>query len=133
VLTFGAQGGLHTLSFLGGGSVTGTGYSDIGYFIYAHIPGNWTTIGTASGDLGDLSVDPSFGPISVTFDSGSDTTTVSAINGDYQSGGATNLSFTLFGGPAGVPEPATWAMMLMGFGGLGAAMRASRRAKALTA
>jgi hypothetical protein len=32
----------------------------------------------------------------------------------------------------GVPEPATWAMMLMGFGGLGAAMR-SRRAKSLAA
>jgi hypothetical protein len=30
-------------------------------------------------------------------------------------------------GVAGVPEPATWAMMLMGFGGLGAMMRAARR------
>ena len=27
----------------------------------------------------------------------------------------------------GVPEPATWAMMLMGFGGLGAALRSARR------
>jgi hypothetical protein len=27
----------------------------------------------------------------------------------------------------GVPEPATWAMMLMGFGGLGAAIRSKRR------
>jgi hypothetical protein len=28
----------------------------------------------------------------------------------------------------GVPEPATWALMLMGFGGLGAALRSRRRA-----
>jgi hypothetical protein len=32
-----------------------------------------------------------------------------------------------------VPEPATWAMMLMGFGGLGAAMRGSRRQQAAVA
>jgi hypothetical protein len=30
----------------------------------------------------------------------------------------------------GVPEPATWAMMLVGFGGLGAAMRSARRRQA---
>jgi hypothetical protein len=29
--------------------------------------------------------------------------------------------------PPGVPEPATWAMMLLGFGGLGAALRQRRR------
>ena len=27
----------------------------------------------------------------------------------------------------GVPEPATWAMMLLGFGGIGMALRRSRR------
>ena len=30
-----------------------------------------------------------------------------------------------------VPEPSTWAMMLVGFGGLGAALRASRRKRAI--
>lgn len=30
-------------------------------------------------------------------------------------------------GAGGVPEPATWAMMLLGFGGIGIAMRRSRR------
>ena len=38
-----------------------------------------------------------------------------------------------FGGvvtAAPVPEPATWAMMLVGFGGLGVAMRSRRRASA---
>jgi hypothetical protein len=33
--------------------------------------------------------------------------------------------------PSGVPEPATWAMMLLGFGGIGMAMRRSRRSGAL--
>lgn len=34
---------------------------------------------------------------------------------------------------AGVPEPASWALMIMGFGGIGAAIRNRRRILALTA
>jgi hypothetical protein len=33
----------------------------------------------------------------------------------------------LFSSSQGVPEPATWAMMLLGFGGIGMALRRSRR------
>jgi len=36
-------------------------------------------------------------------------------------------------GVAAIPEPASWAMMLVGFGGLGAAMRNSRRKQAVAA
>lgn len=36
-------------------------------------------------------------------------------------------TITLFStGPGGVPEPATWALMILGFGGVGAAMRRSK-------
>ena len=35
--------------------------------------------------------------------------------------------FTPFGDAAAVPEPSTWAMMLVGFGALGCAMRRRRR------
>jgi hypothetical protein len=31
------------------------------------------------------------------------------------------------GTPGAVPEPATWAMMLLGFGGIGMAMRRGRK------
>jgi hypothetical protein len=48
-------------------------------------------------------------------------------------GGPAVLSFQVNGGPGGVPEPATWAMMLVGFGGLGAAMRGARRKQAVAA
>jgi hypothetical protein len=40
---------------------------------------------------------------------------------------------TLGSSTPGVPEPATWAMMLVGFGGLGAAMRSARRKQAALA
>ena len=37
------------------------------------------------------------------------------------------ISYTLFSPIAGVPEPAGWALMLLGFGGLGATLRSKRR------
>jgi hypothetical protein len=48
-------------------------------------------------------------------------------DGDYTHD-STGLSLTI----TGVPEPTTWALMLVGFGGLGAALRMSRR-KVVTA
>jgi len=39
----------------------------------------------------------------------------------------TPTSFSTFAISSGTPEPATWAMMLIGFGGLGVTMRATRR------
>lgn len=37
------------------------------------------------------------------------------------------ISYTLFSPIAGVPEPASWTLLLVGFGGLGATLRSKRR------
>lgn len=42
----------------------------------------------------------------------------------------TNFVFRADGGVGAVPEPATWAMMLIGFGAVGGAMRYKRKVKA---
>jgi hypothetical protein len=49
------------------------------------------------------------------------TNTITITNGK----GVSNAAIYGYGAP--VPEPATWAMMLMGFAGIGAAMRRRRR------
>lgn len=41
----------------------------------------------------------------------------------------TQVGLTFTGNPSAVPEPATWAMMLLGFGAAGTALRRSRRRK----
>jgi hypothetical protein len=47
------------------------------------------------------------------------------INGT--SGGAGSYGGTIAFAPGGVPEPATWAMMILGFGMVGAGLRLARR------
>ncbi len=60
------------------------------------------------------------------------------VNDTYQvnlvgtnAGGTHTLTYFVQLG-SGVPEPATWAMMLLGFGGIGASMRRQRRPVKLT-
>lgn len=57
-----------------------------------------------------------------------------SINGSYTTGFLNRITLTVSGAPAfippvatAVPEPATWALMLAGFGLTGAAMRRRRR------
>jgi hypothetical protein len=70
------------------------------------------------------------------FATGTDATITFTDNTAPGGGGGSNLALddvTVNGfggnGAGGVPEPATWAMMLAGFGGLGAVMRKARRTK----
>jgi hypothetical protein len=96
-------------------------------------------VGTASGayfvDNGGVFTDlvvpgSSFDPNN---DSGPDSINdAGLIGGSYYSGNGFNFEYTAFiadpvGVIAGVPEPATWAMMLLGFGAVGWTLRGSRR------
>lgn len=128
-ITTGVADGLNTLTFNGGGAVTGAG--TIGYYIFAYLPGDWTTSGTSTGDYTFNGVGPDFSAPTFTYDPLTKVTTVKSFTNSYNSnnGDVTNLSFTLYGGA--VPEPATWAMMLLGIGGVGAAMRIATRKNAM--
>lgn len=52
---------------------------------------------------------------------------------DAGSGLTLELPFTINGSVAAVPEPASWAMMLIGFGGVAGALRARRRKASVVA
>jgi PEP-CTERM motif len=130
VLTFGALGSLRTLNISAGGNETLPGQSTpIDYYVNVFLPGNWTTEGTSTGDYDDLSWNPAFSTPTFTFDSGTNTTTISSADYTFDPsvGGGPDLTFTLIG--SAVPEPSTWAMLIMGFVGTGFMMR--RRALAM--
>jgi hypothetical protein len=62
-----------------------------------------------------------------TFSVGAGLMRVSLRNTEGGFGGNDFAIDNIFVGALGVPEPATWAMMIVGFGGIGAALRGRRR------
>jgi hypothetical protein len=79
---------------------------------------------TTAGDNGGVISNQPYIKNSVTFDLGAYNGSLDSINNlRFQYGTSlTDTSLT----PA-VPEPATWALMLLGFGGIGMSMRRGRR------
>ena len=125
-------GGHEVLHFSGGG----TGLLDQGGIFVDNIfiSGDWSAAGLFAGAHTGLTFDPSFTLINdFVYNAALDATLLTISTGSYSVD--PNINFYLVGdrvaGP-GVPEPATWAMMRIGFGGLGAAMR-RRRAGPVTA
>ncbi len=103
----GSLDGYNTLSFGGAGAETFTG-SDLGAISGAS-DGNQTAANTNGRFIFDFSA-----PVtSATFSSSSNAFEIANV-----AGGA-------------VPEPASWALMLVGFGSAGAALRGSRRQRAI--
>src|SRR5437868_1704203 len=81
---------------------------------------------TTAGDNGGITNNQPYIKNSVTFSLGAyngSLTDISNIRFQY----GTEITDTSIPGTPAVPEPATWAMMLMGFAGIGVAMRRRRR------
>jgi hypothetical protein len=86
---------------------------------------NGTTLTTNStGSIDEKSL------LHVAVNPGSNTLVVNGTSGGLFSYGG-NVSFEKL--VSSVPEPASWALMIMGFGGLGAALRTKRRTQAALA
>ncbi len=111
-LTLGTLGRLATLNFLAGGNASPANAID--FYVDVFVPGSWTTEGTGTGDYEFNGVAAGFSTPTFIYNPGTGVTTVYTYNLDY-TGGAVNLNFTLIG--AAVPEPSTWAMILVGFAG----------------
>jgi hypothetical protein len=91
-----------------------------------YFPGDWTTEGTATGDYIFNGVAAGFSTPTFTYDAAYNITVVQSYDPSFLGdGGGPDLSFTLVG--SAVPEPSAWALMLVGFAGLGFA--AARSAK----
>jgi hypothetical protein len=68
------------------------------------------------------------GELQVSLNNATFNTGLFGLNHGEKAGADIVADFTLLQSPSAVPEPAVWGMMLVGFGGMGAAMRQRRKA-----
>jgi hypothetical protein len=117
--------GREALHFVGGG----TGFVDArGIFTDTiTIQGDWSVAGTGQNSHQLNNIDPSFTIRNdFIYSHATNTTTFFVFNRDMQVSGP-SIDFYLFGSVAAVPEPSTWAMMLLGFAGIGFATYRRKR------
>lgn len=113
-----------------------TTYTAVGFNAFFNGLGNGTltVFGPASTVLGSLTflggLDPATGLADRGYLGFTSTSAIAGFEWKTTLGGQLNTGFTNIsvGSTNGVPEPAAWSLMLIGFGGLGAALRARRRA-----
>jgi hypothetical protein len=86
---------------------------------------------TTAGDNGGITNNQPYIKNSVIFDLGAFNGSLSSVDNIRFQYGTALTNTSLPGTPPAVPEPATWAMMLIGFAGVGISMRRRRRQPAL--
>ena len=112
-----ASGPLYGLEFLGGG---GMDFSDSGYTfdLFISIPGDWSTMGTDTGQTEFLGIDPAWTVTEMfTYDSFFDRTLFAATNSAYVDGTTPDAHFILHG--AAIPAPGAILLCTLGPGFVG--------------
>jgi hypothetical protein len=92
---------------------------------------NWISVGAVGGATSGVDLDyfgfgssASFSYVRLTDDTAKGDQSGPTVGADIDAIGAISTRVT-----SGVPEPATWALMLVGFGAVGASLRSRRRAR----
>ena len=85
--------------------------------------GGWVTDNTIAQSNGDQQNGNTNGRLTLTFDKPVESVVLTSTTNAFEISDVAGIA-------AGVPEPASWALMILGFGGAGAALRGRRRQQA---